>query len=194
MKIAIDLDGVCCRFDKGFLEYMNLRLNLKKPVTTEQITTWNWWELGFGFTQEQWITCFNEFTNNRMWQALDVYPYVTSSLCSLSQQGHEIYYLTDRPKEARRATLKFILQNGLPVDGVIFTKNKTTIAVTLGISVGIDDKVETVEAYYDAGINSVLRKHPYNKETKRFTKEVNNMREFHDYILSLEKEGENENG
>lgn len=187
MKIAIDLDGVCCRFDEGFLEYMNLRLNLKNPIKKEQITTWNWWELELGITKEQWVDCFNEFTNNRMWQALKVYPDVTAALCSLSQQGHELYYLTDRPKEARRATLKFLLQNGLPIDGIIFTKNKITIAVTLGITVAIDDKIETVEAYYDAGIKSVLRRHPYNTTTKRFTKEVNGMREFHDYILSLEE-------
>lgn len=187
-KIAVDLDGVCCNFIDGFLRYMNVRLNLYPKITHNHITTWNWWELNLGFTEYEWNVCFQEFTENRMWQSLDIFDDVMPSLCSLSEEGHEIYYLTDRPRKARRSTLKFLLHNGLPVDGIIFTKKKIPIAKSLGITIAIDDKTETVEEYYDAGIIAVLRNHLYNTNTNRYNMKVNNMREFHEYILVLGEE------
>ncbi len=164
MKIAVDLDGVCYKFTKGFSDYLRVRLD-NPGITEDKITKWNWWEIEeFGITQEEWLRCFDEFTRHRMWQGLELFPEAKEALVSLYEQGGEIYYITARPRESRRSTVKAILSDGLPFDGITFAKNKAEIAVALDAKYAIDDSLRNMFDYCGHGaIRCILIDRLYNK-------------------------------
>jgi len=147
-KIACDLDGVVFQFTTKFIEFYNARFGLNdKP---DDVTDWNWWTCpNISVTKEQFLQAMDEFTKLRVWQNIPIYDDVYANLCALSLAGHEIVYLTVRPPEARRATAKSIIKNGLPFDGLIFTEheNKIDVAKAIGCDCAIDDKLETVYSY-----------------------------------------------
>jgi len=179
MNIAIDLDGVVFDFVGGFLKYFNSRYNMK--IEKNWINKWDWHKCyDFSITKEQFDIAFKEFTEFRMWTDLNIFPEARDALCSLAGQGNQIFYLTDRPKDARRATLKAILSNGLPIDSIIFTSflNKADVAKQLDIKIAIDDKIETIESYYKASICSVKMNRPYNTICRVYNGSVNNLQEF----------------
>lgn len=189
MIIGVDLDGVCCDFCGGFSSYLNDKYNLN--ITEDKITSWHWWEIEeFNLTKEMWLESFSEFTNFKMWQDLEIFPHVKNVLCALSKK-HEIYYLTDRPNESRRSTLKFILKNGLPVDSIFFcdSSKKSLIAKTLSIDVTIDDKPSTIIDYKKNNIKTIIKHMPCNANLQfEDIPRVKDMREFHQEVLKLEKE------
>lgn len=189
MYLGIDLDEVCCKFVDGFLSYYNVRHGTS--ISLPQITKWNWWDIPeIKMSKEDFDKTFEEFTRCRMFQDLDIYPDTKFALCALAEEGHHICYLTSRPKDARRATLKFILHNGLPVDSVIFcdSGDKPHIAKSMGIAVAIDDKPDTIEAYLKIGITGVLMARPHNHEFRayRFSFKgglvAKSMKDFYDMI------------
>lgn len=157
MNIAIDLDGVCADFVKRFLEFTNIRYN--HTDHPDMLEYWDWWKSkDIQITEQEWMDAFEEFTRYRKWQSIEVIQGAVDALCILNTWGFNIYYLTDRPKEARRATLKFLLKNGFPIDSVIFAKSrdKCRVAKSLDIEIGVDDKPDTVQSYHDAGIQPIL--------------------------------------
>jgi hypothetical protein len=165
MNVIVDLDEVCYKFVEGYLKYYNVKhgTNIEK----KQITKWNWWEIdGIGMTKEKFYATFDEFNRNKMWQGLEVYEDATCALCAIAEDGHNIYYMTDRPRDARRATLKTLIHNGLPVDSVIFARghDKANIAKVIKADIAIDDKASTIQNYIDLDITAVIRNQPQNRD------------------------------
>lgn len=186
MNIGVDLDGVVFDFITGFLKYFNSRYNM--DIQKEWINKWSWDECyNFSITKEQFNITFEEFTEFKMWTALEVFPGAKEALCSLSAKNNQIFYLTDRPKDARRATLKALISNGLPVDSIIFTSyaKKADIAKQLNILVAIDDKPETIEAYKKANIYSVKMERPYNNYFCCENTSVSDLQEFKKIVEKL---------
>lgn len=196
LTLGIDLDEVCCDFVTGFLEYFNVRWQVSPPITKPQINDWHWWEipeLKDVLTKERWQTAFDEFDRQRMWQELEIFPGVKHVLCALFEEGHHIYYLTDRPKDSRRATLKFILHHGLPIDSIVFSNgsSKAKIAQAMGVHIAIDDKPKTLLMYQALGIVPVIMLRAHNR---RFAGEnpdiqsVNDMYGFYSAVKSAAAE------
>jgi uncharacterized HAD superfamily protein len=187
MNIAVDLDGVCFRFSKKILEYCSLKYGYH--VSEKDITKWNWWEIpDFPLTEENFLEAFEEFNKNRMWQSLEIYEDVQMSLCVLGKE-HSIHYLTDRPRTARRATLKALLKHGLPIDSVVFcaSYSKVKVAEALDIRVAIDDKPSTIEEYSKSEIvTPVVRSQPYNEEIGCDIARVSSMTEFVEFVNNHE--------
>jgi len=165
MNLAIDIDGCVCNFPKAMTEYTNVRFGIDDDP--DKIDKWEWWESGnMKISQIQFDTAFKEFSEHKMWRAIEIYPDVKISLCSLDSLGHNIYYLTARPKSARRATLKYLLQNGLPIDGILFfddVDDKVEMAKQLNIDIAIEDKPSTIKLYHVEGIRVAARLHAFNK-------------------------------
>ena len=191
MKVAIDIDGVIARWSERFIEFTNTLYN--RNNNAEDITTWEFWTLDeIEMTKEEFLRGQDLFCQYRMWQTIETFEYATDALTAIDADGFDIYYLTSRPKGSERATLKFILKNGIPFgNGLIFCKSneKAHIAGQLGVSVAIDDNVDTINSYVKAGIRSVALLHRYNMKylLNSYCSTVNNLKEFHSYLLSYRK-------
>jgi uncharacterized HAD superfamily protein len=177
LTLGVDIDEVCCDFVTGFLEYYNIRWQISPPITKSMINNWYWWdipEIEQIVTKERWNIAFAEFDRQRMWQGLTIFPGVKHVLCALFEEGHHICFLTDRPKDARRSTLKFILHHGLPVDSIVFCNgsSKAKIAQSMGVNIGIDDKPKTLQMYQELGIQPVIMLRGHNKKFSEEHKDI----------------------
>jgi uncharacterized HAD superfamily protein len=196
LTLGVDLDEVCCDFVTGFLKYYNVRWRVSPPITKSMINDWYWWnipEIRGEMTEERWKQAFQEFTRARMWQGLDIFPGVQQSLYALFEDGHHICYLTDRPKDARRSTLKFLLHHGLPVDSIVFSNgsSKAKIAKAMGVDIAIDDKPKTLLRYREAGIIPVIMLRGHNAKFSMMNKDiksVSDLVEFYGFVKDYAQE------
>jgi uncharacterized HAD superfamily protein len=170
--IGVDLDGVIFDFITDFTNFTNARFGRKN--NPEDVNNWNWWEChNINLTKEEFIQGLEEYTRLRMWRDMPIYSDVKSNLCSLSLQGADILYITCRPRDARRSTVRSILSNGLPFDGIEFIEHtqKAKFAKFRGIDYVIEDKVETVIEYANQEINTYFRINNYNRSKIDFVYE-----------------------
>ena len=160
----MDLDNVVFRWSEAFTEYTNVKYNYCDDYLDHR--QWDFFnQPEVELTEEQFLESYDEFNKYRMWQSLKVYPYTKESLCAVHAMGNEIIYLTSRPRDSEMATLKSIMKNGLPINGILFTEEKAIIASDLGAKIGVDDKPLTIKQYGEVGILPVKFKHNYNLKT-----------------------------
>jgi uncharacterized HAD superfamily protein len=192
VTIGVDLDGVVFDFVKDFINFTNARFGYNNKE--EDVIHWNWYECpSIDMTKGEFIQGLEEYTRLRMWRDMPIYPDVKSNLCSLSLQGVDVVYITCRPRGSRRSTVRSILSNGLPFDGIEFIDHtqKAKFAKFRGIDYVIEDKVETVIEYAQNKIHTYFRIDNHNRgrisEVKNaistydydeYVTEVDNFREF----------------
>jgi len=162
--VGVDLDGVVFDFVTDFVKFYNARLGYTDHP--DDVVKWDWWECpNLRITKDEFNMVLNEYTRLRMWRDTPIYSDVKSNLCSISLQGVDVIYITCRPKESRRSTVKSILSNGLPFDGIEFVDHteKAEYAVFRNMSAVIEDKVETVISYAKAGLKTYFRVDNHNR-------------------------------
>ncbi len=180
-RVAIDLDGVCFCFDKHMCELIGDLFGIE--ITPSEITEYEWNKIpGFGITKRMWEEAFYKFIISGGFQELDMYPGARFSLHKIQESGFEIYYITDRPKDSRAQTLVSIAKHNLPINGLLFNRNKGALAKSLGVVAAIDDKDEHIQSYEDFGITSFRMKKGYNGERKLT---VSSLEEFFKNLQSL---------
>ena len=190
VTIGVDLDGVVFDFVTDLVNFTNARFGHQD--NPEDVDHWDWWTCRkMDITKTEFIQGMEEYTRLRMWRNMPIYPDVKSNLCSLSLQGADIIYITDRPRDARRSTVRSILSNGLPFDGIEFIPHdqKAKFAKFRGVDYVIDDKIETVIDYCKHDIKTYLKVDNHNisrlGELEEVSlKTVSNFREFAEYIRS----------
>lgn len=108
-----------------------------------------------------------------------------AAITQLKRQGHEIYFVTKRPKENRDATAIWLKKNGIPFTSIITVGGdgeKGLVGRRLNLDVFIDDLESNLESMYKYKKNwrkgLLLLDKPWNKEYdgSKFTK-VNNWAE-----------------
>ena len=77
------------------------------------------------------------------------YPDAVETLVELSNQGHEIYYITARPKEHGERTKKWMIEQGFPVQDDRFfcgmkDQEKVEIIQSLQLDYYFDDKPDVL--------------------------------------------------
>lgn len=184
MKIAMDLDGVVFNWVEAFIDYTNAKYGYADD--SYEFTQWSFFmQEDVELNEEQFVESYKEFNDYRMWQGLEIYPNVKNSLCALHSMGHEIIYLTHRIAGSEMSTLKSLVHNGLPINGILFERDKARVAKELGCKIGVDDKPQTLIEYNKAGILPVKMKHKYNLEKVANEIEITNM----EHLIDIVKRG-----
>lgn len=186
MKVAVDLDGPVAEFDKSYIKYCNVRFGHDIPFDIQD--KWALHETdGVNLTLEQDQLAFEEFCNIRMFAALDLVEGAKEGLCTLSGMGCDIVYITARPKSAHRTTAKWIVKQGLPLNGLIFSEdNKGEMAKLLGCKIAIDDKEENCLDFDANGLKTIIWSKKYNSslpETDKM-KRISNWKDIVRFISS----------
>lgn len=186
MRIAVDLDNVVFEWLEAFTEYTNIRFGHSDDHYG--FKQWDYWQQdGVELTEDEFMTAFDDFSRYRMWQSIELSPFAREALCSIDSMGHQIFYLTSRPRSESMATVKSIIHNGLPFHGILFLDEKAEIAEALDIGVGIDDNIKQLDAYVEHNICPVVYRRSNNMhwEVPDFGFEVNNLMEFVNVIHLL---------
>jgi len=162
MRIAVDLDNVVFEWTDAFINYTNIRFGHTDKNC--EIKQWDFYNQdNIQLNEDEFNTAFDDFSRYRMWQGLTLTPGAREALCAIDSMGHQIFYLTSRPRSESMATVKSIIHNGLPFHGILFLDEKADIAKALNISMGIDDNPIQLENYMKNGIYPVLYRKTSNE-------------------------------
>jgi uncharacterized HAD superfamily protein len=188
-RIGIDFDDVLFQFNRGFLPWYNK--NFGTSVNIEDINSFDMWNV-LGCTREEGIERVNTFYATIEHSKLRPFPNGIDSIKKLKMAGKELYVISARNENIREYTERLldenyglgnfkevILTNGF--GSSVETKTKASICLDKKITVMIDDNVQILSQCREAGIETVLRNRPWNKQFY-FPNRAGNWREILGYI------------
>ena len=114
MRLGIDLDGVVCDFNAGWMQLHMAEFG--SELKPEMVVTWNsLHELG-GFADMQAFWRWAQATEDRpsIFRHLEPFPDALETLHALRDAGHRIVILTAKPRWAIPDTLRWIADGGDP--------------------------------------------------------------------------------
>jgi len=114
MRLAIDLDGVVCDFNAG---WMRLHADeFGSELHPEMVTGWNGLHELAGFADMDAFWRWGQSTDDRpsIFRHLELYPDAAETLDALAATGHEIVIVTAKPEWAIPDTLRWIADHRLP--------------------------------------------------------------------------------
>lgn len=172
LKIAIDLDGVLCRFDDKFADV--LALVTGKPCAIDEPDRWEW-PRKLGFSREDEQKAWEHVGRHpAFWHSLSRYADSIGAieLTDLVTAGHELYFVTARhspwTKRYSEMWLSDFCHLGTPT--VLLTERKGLVCKALGIHAFIDDKpAMCVDVkLYSPKTRSYLRQRPHNLDAQTY--------------------------
>jgi len=89
-------------------------------------------------------------------------------LNALVDKGHEVYYITSRPKEHGERTMEWMLENGFPVQSERFfygmkDSEKVDIIRNLKLDFYFDDKPEVLDTLHGESLRVYVKDQSYNQ-------------------------------
>jgi uncharacterized HAD superfamily protein len=165
VRIGIDLDGVCYKWD-ATARYM-LREVLPNspykagPLKTTESQHWDW--IKEQVAPEHWAWLWEEGPKLGLYRYGHLYPGTVQAIRRLAELG-EVVFITHRPKDAVNDTLAWLGFLDLPVSGLhLLTNMEPKSTVLPHCDIYLDDKPENI---YDLDTNTdgmaVLRRQPWN--------------------------------
>jgi uncharacterized HAD superfamily protein len=128
MRLGIDLDGVVCDFNAGWMELHKAEFG--SELEPEMVVTWNnLHELG-GFADMRAFWKWAQATDDRpsIFRHLELYPDALETMHALRDQGHVIVIITAKPKWAIPDTLRWIADHQLPTEEIHVRYRKYKVA------------------------------------------------------------------
>jgi uncharacterized HAD superfamily protein len=168
MKFGFDIDDTLINLREHAFHIYNK--NLQKNVPINVFHAINKVEIHepFGLTAEEgsdmWFTSLDEI----YFTTCPPYPNAVKVLQELNIQGHEIYYITARPKEHGERTKKWMIEQGFPVQEDRFfcgmrDEDKVNIIRTLQLDYYFDDKPDVLNTLSDDQLKVYVKNQPYNQ-------------------------------
>ncbi|MEH7253250.1 HAD family acid phosphatase [Neobacillus niacini] len=168
MKFGFDIDDTLINLREHAFTIYNKKLNKNVPI--EDFHALNRVEIHepFGLTDEQgselWKSSLEEiyFTN------CPPFPNAVETLQELDDKGHEIYYITARPKEHGEQTKEWMKEQGFPVRDDRFyygmqDHEKVQIIKELQLDYYFDDKAEVLDTLTHDSLKVFVRDQSYNR-------------------------------
>lgn len=165
MRVGIDLDGVCYDFVGALTRFARV---LYPDADFPHPTGWDFFKDQWGWTTEQYLRVFGAgvLEGNIFWRGAPSEGCV-DALNELRELGHEVVIVTHRDhpepevaKAMRRATLYWLQNHDIPVDGILFKGVKTNT----GIDVLVDDAPHNIKAAWDADETVLAFDQPWNRD------------------------------
>lgn len=182
MRYGIDLDGVCFDFLNAFRTRINSAFNTN--IQEEEITSYFWFD-GNDVTEDQFWSEFHKFGQEGGYRHLDVLPGTLDALQRIVSEGHQIYYITNRPEYARQDTIDALEEHDFPFRKNLFFAlgDKPPLINKLKIDVFVEDSGRTIEKVAkqtDAAIYCV--DYPHNKGI--VGRKIFRIRDWDDFLLA----------
>ena len=154
--VAIDLDNVISETDVKIREIFRKAYGLN--AKQEDITEFNY-EDCLPITAEQARDALIEFHRYHL-LSLRVVRGARSALKAI-QSSFRVIIATDRPPETKEATMKWLRLRNIPIEDVIFVKDKEEL-LPMHIGWLVDDKWENAIKLANKGVRVILFDRPWN--------------------------------
>lgn len=180
MVLGIDIDGVLADFTTAYADLLVeitgsdlLPKGWREGIVNKTFpTSWNW-DLDAGYTKEQTRQVWERgiLTSAKFWRSLQALPGAQDAIKQfnkLSNEGHEVYFMTHRMgKKAKQQTEEWLYDHGMNYPTVLLSGDKTPLLANLGAKFFIDDKVATMNDVLRAGVvgeHLYIINSPWNNE------------------------------
>lgn len=169
MRFGFDIDDTLIDLRKHAFDIYNQKLG--KNVPLDQFTNLERVEIHelFDMTDEQGSEMWRSSLEDIYYTTCPIYPNALETLTELNQQGHEIYYITARPKEHGERTKEWMKAQGFPVQDDRFfygmkDDEKVQIIKRLNLDYYFDDKPDVVNTLLkEENLKVILKDQSYNR-------------------------------
>lgn len=169
MRIGFDIDDTLIQLRKHAFQLFKKKFN--KEVDDEIFPTINTVEIyaPFELTNEDGYKYWDEFRPELYFTDCPAYEHAIEVLNELAKEGHDIFYITARPKKYKEQTMEWVKQMGFPVVDEQFycgmaDHEKVEIIKDLHLDIYIDDKPNVLDTLTDLSTHLIVFNQPYNQE------------------------------
>ncbi|NYF24862.1 HAD family acid phosphatase [Sporosarcina sp. JAI121] len=168
MKIGFDIDDTLINLREHAFQIYNTKLN--RTVELELFHALDKVEIHelFDMTAEQGNEMWNSSLEEIYFTSCPPYPDAVKTLQRLDREGHEIYYITARPKVHGERTIEWMIENKFPVDKDRFyygmkDEDKVNIIQELNLDYYFDDKPAVLETLKNRPVKLFAKSQSYNR-------------------------------
>ena len=168
MKLGFDIDDTLINLREHAFHIYNKNLKQNVPIEVfHEIAKVEIHE-AFGLTDVQGSAMWNDTLEEIYYTSCPAYPDAVETLQELSEQGHEVYYITARPSEHGERTKVWLKEQGFPVqDDRFFSgmkdQEKVNIIQTLQLDYYFDDKPDVLNTLSEDTLKVYVKNQPYNQ-------------------------------
>lgn len=168
MKFGFDIDDTLINLREHAFHLYNKKLN--RDVKVDLFHALGKVEIHelFEMTAEQGSEMWNRSLEEIYFTSCPPFANAVETLQRLEKEGHEIYYITARPKEYGKRTMEWMLDNGFPVYKDRFycgmnDEEKVHIIKDLELDYYFDDKPVVLETLRNQPLQAFVKSQSYNK-------------------------------
>lgn len=168
MKFGFDIDDTLIDLRAHAFSLYNKKLG--KNITIEAFHALNRVEIHepFGLTDAEGSAMWNSSLDEIYFTDCPIFEAALETLQTLHLQGHEIYYITSRPKQHCQQTQQWMKAQGFPVEEGHFycgmqDVEKVAIIKELDLDVYVDDKPAVLETLQGIKTKVILKNQSYNQ-------------------------------
>ncbi|WP_342507845.1 HAD family acid phosphatase [Sporosarcina sp. FSL K6-2383] len=168
MKFGFDIDDTLINLREHAFHLYNKKLN--QDVHVDLFHALDKVEIHeiFGMTNEEGSNMWNRSLEEIYYTSCPPYPDAVETLQQLEKDGHEVYYITARPKEHGERTMEWMIEQGFPVQKERFfygmnDEDKVHIIKEFELDYYFDDKPAVLETLRDCQLNVFAKAQSYNK-------------------------------
>ena len=168
MKFGFDIDDTLINLREHAFHIYNEKLGQQVAVDLfHSLDKVEIHEL-FGLSDEAGSKMWNDTLEQIYYTNCPTYPDAVETLVDLQVQGHEVYYITARPAEHRERTMKWLIEQGFPVDAHRFycgmkDHAKVDIIRELQLDYYFDDKPDVLNTLTDDTLQVFVKTQSYNQ-------------------------------
>lgn len=169
MKFGFDIDDTLINLrEHAFMIY---KKKLKRDLSQDVFHAINRVEIHepFGLTDEEGKLMWESSLEEIYYTDCPAFPGAVEALRELEQAGHEIYYITARPKAHGERTSEWMKGKGFPVEknrffyGMLDHEKIETIEM-LGLDYYVDDKPAVLETLTHTQTHLIVKDQSYNQD------------------------------
>ncbi|MFD2043317.1 HAD family acid phosphatase [Ornithinibacillus salinisoli] len=171
MKFGFDIDDTLINLREHAFNLYKQKLN--KQLSRDDFLAIKRVEIHepFGLSDEQGKEMWNSSLEEIYFTDCPAFPGAIETLLELDHQGHDIYYITARPKEHGERTKDWMKEQGFPIQDDHFyygmkDEEKVHIIQDLDLDFYVDDKPSVLRTLSNTSVNLVVKDQSYNEEVK----------------------------
>lgn len=164
MNYALDLDTVCFDFIGAFKKQIEEKYYTK--IKNSDITRWYWNQCLPFISKESFDAEFDTFINSGGFRHLDAFVEARLAVQLILDAGHNLYFITNRPKSAIHQTYDSIAKffPFFEFKKIIFSDRKSKDCEKLDIDVFVDDSAHhAIDVWAHTEAKVYMLKMPYNE-------------------------------
>ncbi|OZU87452.1 hypothetical protein CIL03_16670 [Virgibacillus indicus] len=169
MKFGFDIDDTLINLREHAFQIYKKKLNQDPPLDVFHALNRVEIHEPFGLTDTEGKDMWESSLEEIYYTNCPAFPGAIETLMELNRNGHEIYYITARPKEHGERTKKWMKVQGFPVrDDHFFygmqDNEKIHIIRKLKLDYYVDDKPAVLNTLTDDSVKLIIKDQSYNQD------------------------------